>query len=160
PVAELDIVTSAPLPSTPPRTRVHVGLGHDSSELFQLYQRADVFVVPSRGDVYGLVYPEAMACGLPVVACDVGAAPDLVIQYDTGLLVRPGPPDQLAVALRTLIENPDLRATMGARGLRLAREQHDADRTCAEIVDLMREVAAGRGSPRRPGGMRGTGGMR
>ena len=53
---------------------VHVGLGHDSTELFQLYQRADIFVVPSRGDVYGLVYPEAMACGLPLVGCDVGAA--------------------------------------------------------------------------------------
>jgi glycosyltransferase involved in cell wall biosynthesis len=145
PVAELDIVTSSPPASPPPYARVHVGLGHDSTELFTLYQRADIFVVPSRGDVYGLVYPEAMACGLPLVACDVGAARELVIPSETGLLVPPGSPDELAEALRILIESPDLRASMGARGLQLAREQHDADRTCAEIVDLMREVAAGRG---------------
>ncbi len=162
PVAELDIVTSSPPASTPPGTRVHVGLGHDSAELFELYRRADVFVVPTRGDVYGLVYPEAMACGLPVVACDVGAASELVIPGQTGLLVPPGSPDELAVALRTLIENPDLRASMGARGLQLAREHHDADRTCAEIVDLMRDlarepVAETRGAETRGAETRGAG---
>jgi glycosyltransferase involved in cell wall biosynthesis len=156
PVAELDIVTSAPPAPTPPWARVHTGLGHDSTELFNLYQRADIFVVPSRGDVYGLVYPEAMACGLPVVACDVGAARELVVQRETGLLVPPGSPDELAEALRILIESPDLRASMGARGLQLAREQHDADRTCGQIVDLMREVAAGWGGAQHPDGRPGV----
>jgi glycosyltransferase involved in cell wall biosynthesis len=157
-VAELDVVTAAPLASTPPGIRVHVGLRHDSAELFGLYQRADVFVVPSRGDVYGLVYPEAMACGLPVVACDIGAVRELVIPGETGLLVPPGSPGELATALRTLIHDPDLRASMGMRGLRLARDEHDADRTCAEIVDLMREVSAGPppGGGRRPTGRPGA----
>jgi glycosyltransferase involved in cell wall biosynthesis len=149
PAAELDIVTAAAPRWSPPGTRVHTGLGHGSAELFELYQRADVFVVPSRGDVYGLVYPEAMACGLPLVGCDVGAARELVIPGETGLLVPPGSPPALAAALRTLVEDAGLRARMGGNGLRLARAEHDADRTCGQIADLMREVAAEWSAARR-----------
>ncbi|MFL6127517.1 MAG: glycosyltransferase family 4 protein [Mycobacteriales bacterium] len=149
PVAELDVVTSAPVGPVPPGTRVHLGLGHDSPELFDLYQRADVFVVPSTADVYGLVYPEAMACALPVVAADVGAVRELVVPGETGLIVPPGAPEQLAAALRTLVERPDLRVAMGRRGLTVAREQHDADLTCAQIVELMRTVAGERPRPVR-----------
>ena len=73
--AELDLVTASAPPSLPgsPRIRVHVGLDHNSEQLFDLYRRADVFVLPSRGECYGHVICEALASGLPVVACDVGA---------------------------------------------------------------------------------------
>ena len=146
PEAELDVVTSAEPPHLPPRTRVHVGLSHGSPELFELYQRADVFVLPTRGDAYGLVFAEAMACGLPVVACDVGAVSELVVHGETGLLVPPGSPEHLAAALDRLVTDHALRRSMGQRALAAAHEHHDAERTCTQLLDLLREVAV-----RRPG---------
>jgi glycosyltransferase involved in cell wall biosynthesis len=139
--AELDVVTSRRPEQVPPRVRVHVGLGHDSPELFDLYQRADIFVMPTHGDAYGLVFAEAMACGLPVVACDVGAVSELVVHGSTGLLVEPGARDQLAAALTHLIRRPEVRRFMGERALATAHQAHDAQRTCHELVTLVRDVA-------------------
>ena len=65
-----------------------------------LFRRADVFVLPSRGDCTPLAVAEALACGLPVVATPVGGMPELVRHGENGLLVPPGEPEQLARALR------------------------------------------------------------
>jgi glycosyltransferase involved in cell wall biosynthesis len=140
--AELDIVTSSPPAALPPglQVRVHVGLGHDSQELFDLYRKADIFALPSRGECYGLVFSEALASGLPVVACDVGAVREMVVDGHNGLLVPPRAPAQLAEALRTLIARPDLRRSMAEQGLALARREHDADRNAGAIFDLMRKL--------------------
>jgi glycosyltransferase involved in cell wall biosynthesis len=138
---ELDVVTSRPVGQVPTDVRVHTGLTHASPELFELYRRADVFVLPTRADTLGLVFAEALAAGLPVIGCDVGAARELVIPGKTGLLVAPGSPDELAAAIRTLADSPELRARMGAHGRTLARTQHCADRNCAAVIDLLRDVS-------------------
>ena len=93
---------------------------HD--ELPALYEAADVVVVPSAedasGDRDGLpnVVLEAMACGRPVVASDVGA----IASAGTGLLVAPGDPDALADALTSLARRPALRRRLGDRARREA----------------------------------------
>jgi glycosyltransferase involved in cell wall biosynthesis len=144
-VAELDIITMSPPPyiASDLPVRVHLGLSHDSPKLYDLYQSADVFVLPSRSECYGLVICEALASGLPVVACNVGAVPELVIDGHNGLLVPPGAVGDLAQALRELALNPDLRATMGARGLAMALEEHDADHNARKVFELMRQLADG-----------------
>ena len=144
---ELDIVTGSS-PEGIPRdlpVRVHTGLHHDSDELFELYRQADIFALPASGECYGHVICEAMASRLPVVATPVGAIPELVKHGENGLLVPGGSAPAVADALRTLVERPDLRVSMGERGLLRARRDHDASRNVGKVLELMTRIARGRG---------------
>jgi glycosyltransferase involved in cell wall biosynthesis len=140
---ELDVVTSTHPRSCPagPGIRIHVGVGHEAGRLHGLYRRADIFALPSRGDCLPLVVAEALASGLPVVTSDVGALSEVVRDGWNGFLVPPARPDRLTTALRALVESPDLRRTMGARGRRMACEEHDAGRNNRTILDLMRQMS-------------------
>jgi glycosyltransferase involved in cell wall biosynthesis len=82
-------------------------------ELARLYGEADLFVLPSRFEGYGMAYAEALAHGLPVVATTAGAIPDTV-PADAGLLVPADDVGALANALRRLIEQPEERAALAA----------------------------------------------
>jgi phosphatidyl-myo-inositol dimannoside synthase len=92
-------------------------------ELPAHFGAGDVFAMPCRTrrgglDVEGLgiVYLEASATGLPVVAGDSGGAPDAVRDGETGWVVRGGAPEETADRLVTLLRDPGLRARMGATG--------------------------------------------
>jgi phosphatidylinositol alpha-1,6-mannosyltransferase len=93
------------------------------SELPAHYEAGDVFAMPCRTrrgglDVEGLgiVYLEASATGLPVVAGDSGGAPDAVLDGETGYVVRGGSPEQTASRVLALLRDPELRRSMGERG--------------------------------------------
>jgi glycosyltransferase involved in cell wall biosynthesis len=81
------------------------------------YVRADCFCLPTVQEGFGLVFAEAMAAGLAVVACRAAAVPEIVEDRRTGLLVNPESPEELAMALETLLRNDGLRAELGAAGL-------------------------------------------
>lgn len=88
----------------------------DSGELPALYAAADVFVLPSDHEPWGAVVCEAAACGLPLVLSDrVGAAPDLVVDKESGFTFPSGDEVALADALEQLLVDPELRKTMGAQ---------------------------------------------
>jgi len=82
------------------------------------YRAADAFVLPSFHEGYGMVYAEAMAHGLPVIATTAGAIPETV-PPEAGLLVPPGDPAALARAVRRVITQPVLAACLAA-GSRVA----------------------------------------
>jgi phosphatidylinositol alpha-1,6-mannosyltransferase len=91
------------------------------SELAAVYEAADIFAMTSVSLVhsvegFGLVYLEAAAHALPVVAHDVGGVAEAVVDGVTGLLVPPQRPAQLAAAFEKLIHDPDLRHRLGAAG--------------------------------------------
>jgi glycosyltransferase involved in cell wall biosynthesis len=89
-------------------------LGAVSSEqLASLYQRCDLFVLPSRFEGYGMVFAEAIAHGLPVVGTTAGAIPETVPDA-AGVLVPPDDVETLAAALRRLIEDPAERERLAA----------------------------------------------
>ncbi|SED30100.1 phosphatidylinositol alpha-1,6-mannosyltransferase [Streptomyces sp. 3213] len=93
------------------------------AELPAHYGAGDVFAMPCRTrrgglDVEGLgiVYLEASATGLPVVAGDSGGAPDAVLDGETGWVVRGGSPEEAADRIVALLGDPELRRNMGERG--------------------------------------------
>ncbi len=93
----------------------------DDVQLREVYKQADIFAMTSLHykksiEGFGLVYLEASAHGLPVVAHHIGGVPDAVEHNKTGLLVPPGDKRALAKAFTDLIENPELRKSLGQTG--------------------------------------------
>jgi D-inositol-3-phosphate glycosyltransferase len=76
------------------------------------YRAADVVVVPSRSESFGLVALEAAACGVPVVASAVGGLLSLVDDQVTGVLVSDRRPEHFAAAILSILENPERAAAM------------------------------------------------
>lgn len=76
----------------------------------------DVYVLPSRWEVFGLTIAEAMSVSVPVIATDVGGIPELVSDGESGMLVAPGDGDGMAGAINALALDAPLRERMGAAG--------------------------------------------
>jgi glycosyltransferase involved in cell wall biosynthesis len=100
------------------------------------YVSADCFCLPSVQEGFGLVFLEAMAAGLPVVACRAAAVPEVVEDGRTGLLVSPRRPEELAMALETLLRDAGLRAALGAAGRRRA-EAYDLPRVAGLLLEAL-----------------------
>jgi D-inositol-3-phosphate glycosyltransferase len=86
------------------------------------YSAAEVVVMPSFYESFGMVALEAMACGTPVIASRVGGLAHLVKEGETGYFVPAQDPEALAVKLRLLFNNEDLRKQMGTRAGEYARD--------------------------------------
>src|SRR5204863_3031252 len=82
----------------------------------QLYSHAAVFACPSVYEPFGIINLEAMACGTAVVASAVGGILEVVEDGVTGRLVAPARPDDLAGAIRKLLDDPERARQMGAAG--------------------------------------------
>lgn len=78
----------------------------NKQEIVQLLQQSDLFVLPSRSETFGVVYIEAMACGLPIIATDCGGPRDIVTK-DNGLLIPNEDVDALGEAILYMVENID-----------------------------------------------------
>jgi glycosyltransferase involved in cell wall biosynthesis len=101
--------------------RVHFrGFVPDETK-FQLLAAADLFALPSLHEAFGLVYLEAMHCGLPVVAARPGGQEDYLDDGRTGFLVPPDDIDSLERALARLVADPALRARMSAHNRAVAQ---------------------------------------
>jgi glycosyltransferase involved in cell wall biosynthesis len=94
-------------------SRVTVHGAVSPERLAELYAGADVFVLASRFEGYGMAFAEAIAHGLPIIGTNAGAIADTV-PVGAGVLVAPGDSNALALALRKLIENPDERRRFAA----------------------------------------------
>lgn len=105
-----------------------------------LLAAADLFVLPSWQEGLSNALLEAMACGLPVVATAVGGAPEVVEHGRSGWLVDPGDPDSIETALRKLLDDPALRARLGASARERIVARYALDDRAHELHDLYREV--------------------
>ena len=103
------------------------------------YRAADVVLVPSRSESFGLVALEAAACGIPVVASAVGGLLSLVDDGETGFLIAGRRPTDFATAIAAILDDAELAASMGAAAearARLYTWRAAADRLRSLYVDL------------------------
>jgi glycosyltransferase involved in cell wall biosynthesis len=82
-------------------------------ELPALYCQYDAFILPSMAESFGIVFAEAMACALPIIAGNTGGVPDL-IKKENGILVTPGSVEEIKKAIMEFKNFPPKRAEMGA----------------------------------------------
>jgi glycosyltransferase involved in cell wall biosynthesis len=108
--------------------------------LRDLYRRCSVFVMPSRGEGFGLVYLEAMAYGKPCVASNCDAGQEIVRHGENGFTVDPANPAEIAEVVLRLLNNQDLRAAMGDAGRRILHREYTYPRFAATLLGTLEQV--------------------
>jgi glycosyltransferase involved in cell wall biosynthesis len=136
---ELDIVTRDYADTRGlPNVRVHRGLGPNAPELLALYGRADIFIFPTLADVLPLAIMEAMASALPVVTTSVGAIGEQIEDGITGFVVPPGDVSRLVETTLRLVNNFELRRTMGDAGRSAAGRLFDESKNYSRVLAFMK----------------------
>ena len=119
--------------------RVHF-LGH-IKDMPKAYRNADVVLVLSRqGEAFGMVAAEAAAHGVPVIATNAGALPEIVEHGKTGLLVKPNEPQQVADTLVWMFENRLQCKQISSAAKQRVKEMFDPDRTSFEVYKLYKRL--------------------
>lgn len=139
--AELHLVTRSPIT---PEAGVHpyYTMRPNSPELIALYQQADVFVLPTEAEAFGIAAIEASAAGLAIIATAVGGLADVVSEGKTGFLTRPRDVAGLRALLERLASDTALRERMGRAARERAEHLFDAQQNAATIIKHLRATAA------------------
>jgi glycosyltransferase involved in cell wall biosynthesis len=111
---------------------------------WDVYAAADVLALPSRTESQPAVLLEAGMVGTPCVATRVGDIGTVVCDGETGVLVSPGDPAALALALARLLDDPKRRTSMGAAGRAHVRTSLTLDRVAPQWLEVLETVSAGR----------------
>lgn len=126
----------------PEQARI-IGYLASPSAVAQALADADVVVVPGRYETFSLATAEAMACGVPVLVPDGGAASELVLSSEAGSRFAAGDAARLARRLIDLLGLPESeRSAMGARGRRMIESQYDWTRVMARLHRAYQDVAS------------------
>jgi glycosyltransferase involved in cell wall biosynthesis len=112
-----------------------------NTDLLALRRASDVYVIPSEAELQSLSTMEAMACGLPVIAANACALPELVHHNRNGILFQPGNYDELAYHLDILLSNADLRSRMGTESLEII-SKHGRSEVLKQWEELYQGLSA------------------
>ncbi len=120
-------------------------------QMYTIYSGADIFAFPGFRESLGMVFLEAQSCGLPVVACDNGGIPEVVVHGKSGLLSPITDKDAFTANIKTLLKNQKLRRQMGQYAARHIRKHHDKNINFvgmgSRIQDVVPQTPLQRSSP-------------
>ncbi len=112
----------------------------DHSRMKEVYGSADIFVLPSVVEVFGVSVLEAMACGMPVIVTNIGGLSDLPQAEENGFIVEPRDPHALAEAIEKL-KDDDMIERMGRRSREIALERFDWAKLAEEYGSVFRDIS-------------------
>ena len=113
-----------------------------TQHIFDRYLESSIFLLTSRFEPFGLVIPEAMSCGLPVVVFDCPYGPaDIITDGKDGFLVKNRDITEFADKVCLLMENPGLRKTMGLAGIQ-SSQRYDASLIMPKWKDLFEQLVS------------------
>ncbi len=137
---ELHVVTREDVRPAP-GLFVYRDMQPNTDELLNLYRQADLFVMPSLGECFGIATVEAMAAGLPVIASDVGGTADIIEHGGNGFIAPAGDGPTLARQIATILDDDALRATMARRSRELAETHFDLDHNARRTLSVLKSMA-------------------
>ena len=108
-------------------------------EVAKYYEQASIFCIPTKIEPFGIVFLEALYYKLPVVATNVGAIPDFIIEGKTGYTTPPGDIKGLTSKLIFLLDHPDLCKNMGEEGHKLVTEYYSWDKVADKMAKIIQE---------------------
>ena len=109
-------------------------------DLFDLFQRHDLYLFPSLYEPFSLILIQALSSGIPTIASDAGGNTEIVKDRKTGLLFRKGDARDLVRAIRTLAEQPAMRQAVSEEGRRVARG-YSSSRQVGEMAQYLEKTA-------------------
>ena len=121
--------------------RVHFIPPQPRNQLVAFYQAADVVVMPSRSETFGLVAAEAQSCGVPVVAADVGGLSYIIEDGKSGLLIAGHDPADYASAVDRVLSDPELAADLAIGALDHA-SRFSWETTVNRLLELYEGISA------------------
>jgi alpha-maltose-1-phosphate synthase len=141
--ATLDLMTSWRIDRDllSPGMTVHPQVSAHTAEWHALWRAADIFVLPTIDEAWGIVFQEAAAAGLPAIGTRITAIPEIIAHGVTGLLVPPGDSPALLHAFDTLLPSPDLRRQMGERARAFIAESADPEKYRRALAAAIRRLA-------------------
>lgn len=109
-------------------------------DMHHVYSGCDLFVMASQMESFGMVYAEAMACGLPVIGTSVGGIPEIIDNGKSGILVEPDNHVELAKAINNIIKNYGKMGKMGKVGSKFVVNNLNSDKICKKLIGIYESV--------------------
>lgn len=104
------------------------------------YKLMNVFCIASQREGFGLVAAEAMLHRLPVIATKVGGLQNVVVHDETGILIKPNQPKDIALAINKLYNDPQLLDSFADKGFKRAMDNYTEERYVKEVINLYSEL--------------------
>jgi len=102
-----------------------------------VYNGSDIFVMASKTEAFGLVYAEALSCGIPVIGTSVGGIPEIIDNGKTGYIINPENPVELSKIIQFLINNEEKRKKMGLRGSEIIEKRFGLKKTMDNFLGVL-----------------------
>lgn len=138
---QFDIVTQDAPMALPENVRIHTHVTANSKEMIDLYNAADVFVLPTRADFHSWVSLEAMAMHLPVITTNVGAMSEIVDDGASGFIIPVDDEDAFTDRLHRLVESEPMRARFGQCGRNRVEHKFDLHVNIEKTIQYLKRAA-------------------
>jgi glycosyltransferase involved in cell wall biosynthesis len=112
----------------------------EPQDMHHVYAGGDLFVMASKNESFGLVYAEALSCGIPVIGTSVGGIPEIVDDGKSGHLVQPGQHVELAKTIKKMLRNRDLMRKRGLYGRKQIEDKINIEKVCKNLLGICESV--------------------